>query len=595
MKKDRRDSVSSTSSSYSSDSSDSSASSSDNTEEFQVQIREREDPNQDYQRPELLKQAIAEIEAEVAAKAEKEQAEDSSSSEYESDSDEEEDDDAKQLTPAVDSQIFRTIAAIRAKDPRVYDKTDFFKDIKPEIRETKKEEKPMTLKDYEREMLLSHGGHVEDEDRENYGQEDLTHNQEQEMLRNAFKSVAENEEDEDDDFLVKKEKTKEEKEEEESEYKKFLLEQMKNDDITKEAFKEWTNYKNNPNISEEDAFLMDYVLNRGWVEKENSHVEINEEEVEKDEAELDDIDRFESKYNFRFEEEGASTIQSYARDIDGTVRRKESKRAKRRAREKAKKEALKQQKIEDLKQQKNKKMKEIKDKLKEIYEISGSKALGLENIDLDADFDPEKFDEQMNSVFNEDYYAEGENVNEKPTWNDDIDTGLPDDDNDNFIMDADYLPGGEKYTGNDKKRKLESEDNEDNESKRAKREQIEKLMDEYYSLNYEDVIGGDVYTRFKYTKTEPENYGLTPEEILLADDAELNKYVGIKQLAPYRPEYKKKVEKKYFKKNKTMKKRDIEKHIAQVVKTLPSPPPTTLKSESSKKKKTQKQKKKQIY
>lgn len=63
----------------------------------------------------------------------------------------------------------------------------------------------------------------------------------------------------------------------------------------------------------------------------------------------------------------------------------------------------------------------------------------------------------------------------------------------------------------------------------------------------------------------------------------------------YRPEYKKQVEKKYFKKNKTMKKRDIEKHIAQVVETLPPPPPTTLKSESSKKKKTQKQKKKQAY
>lgn len=59
MKKDRRDSVSSTSSSYSTDGSDSSASSSDNTEEFQIQIREREDPNQDYQRPELCKYAFS--------------------------------------------------------------------------------------------------------------------------------------------------------------------------------------------------------------------------------------------------------------------------------------------------------------------------------------------------------------------------------------------------------------------------------------------------------------------------------------------------------------------------------------------------------
>lgn len=32
----------------------------------------------------------------------------------------------------------------------------------------------------------------------------------------------------------------------------------------------------------------------------------------------------------------------------------------------------------------------------------------------------------------------------------------------------------------------------------------------------------------------PSNYGLTPVEILLADDAELNKVVGIKQMQPYR-------------------------------------------------------------
>ena len=41
-------------------------------------------------------------------------------------------------------------------------------------------------------------------------------------------------------------------------------------------------------------------------------------------------------------------------------------------------------------------------------------------------------------------------------------------------------------------------------------------------------------TRFHYTSVTPENYGLTPAEILLATDAELNSYVGLKKLAPYR-------------------------------------------------------------
>ncbi|KIJ04852.1 hypothetical protein PAXINDRAFT_103993 [Paxillus involutus ATCC 200175] len=41
-------------------------------------------------------------------------------------------------------------------------------------------------------------------------------------------------------------------------------------------------------------------------------------------------------------------------------------------------------------------------------------------------------------------------------------------------------------------------------------------------------------TRFHYTSAAPDNYGLTPTEILLATDADLNSYVGLKKMAPYR-------------------------------------------------------------
>lgn len=41
-------------------------------------------------------------------------------------------------------------------------------------------------------------------------------------------------------------------------------------------------------------------------------------------------------------------------------------------------------------------------------------------------------------------------------------------------------------------------------------------------------------TRFKYAKVQPQAYALTPAEILLATDAELNEYMGIKKYAPYR-------------------------------------------------------------
>lgn len=47
---------------------------------------------------------------------------------------------------------------------------------------------------------------------------------------------------------------------------------------------------------------------------------------------------------------------------------------------------------------------------------------------------------------------------------------------------------------------------------------------------------GDLATRFKYVPVVPQAFALTPEEILMATDAELNEYVGIKKYAPYREE-----------------------------------------------------------
>ncbi|RCH90392.1 hypothetical protein CU098_000018, partial [Rhizopus stolonifer] len=491
-------------------------------EAVEVQIIERQDPSQEYKRPELLEQAIKEIEAEVAAK----QAEDASSS-SESESDDDEDEDARLLTPAVDSDIFRTIAAIRAKDPRVYEESHKFFQDKPVKTASVKKEKKVTLKDYERDMLLKHGGFVDEEQENKVG---LTHQEEQEQLKNAFKTAADDDghsEDEDEGFLTQKQKSAEELEAEEKDYSKFLLEQMKADEHSKQAFEEWSNFKNNPNINEEDAFLMDYVLNRGWVEKDNQPVPLDDaEDKEKDEEFLDNVDRFETKYNYRFEEEGAYQILTYARDVEGSVRRKQSKRARKREREKLKKAAMKEQKMEEIKHQKNVKMKEIRDKLKEISDITGVKALGLEdiNLDNDDDFDSSTFDAQMNNMYDDEFYQaqEGEE-NVKPEWNDDIDAG--------FDMDADYIS---------------LDDTEKKQRVKENKEKINALMDEYYKLNYEDVIGGDVFTRFKYAKTEKEDYGLTPEEILLADDAELNKYIGLKALAPYRPENKHKNEQRIF-------------------------------------------------
>jgi protein KRI1 len=41
-------------------------------------------------------------------------------------------------------------------------------------------------------------------------------------------------------------------------------------------------------------------------------------------------------------------------------------------------------------------------------------------------------------------------------------------------------------------------------------------------------------THFRYAPVANTTFGLTPAEILLADDKDLNEYVGLKKLAPYR-------------------------------------------------------------
>lgn len=45
-------------------------------------------------------------------------------------------------------------------------------------------------------------------------------------------------------------------------------------------------------------------------------------------------------------------------------------------------------------------------------------------------------------------------------------------------------------------------------------------------------------TRFKYVPVQPQNYNLTPVEILMATDQDLNEYMGVKKYAPYRKEVK---------------------------------------------------------
>jgi len=64
--------------------------------------------------------------------------------------------------------------------------------------------------------------------------------------------------------------------------------------------------------------------------------------------------------------------------------------------------------------------------------------------------------------------------------------------------------------------------------------QVKQMTDEYLKLDYEDIIGGDLPTRFKYTSVPRRSFGLDAKRILEMDDKELNRLVGIKKITrPY--------------------------------------------------------------
>lgn len=110
-------------------------------------------------------------------------------------------------------------------------------------------------------------------------------------------------------------------------------------------------------------------------------------------------------------------------------------------------------------------------------------------------------------------------------------------------MDADFMaeePSKKSKKKDKKKNKNQErspsplpEDEENQLSIPEKAHALKQAVESYNALAHEDIID-DMPTRFKYTPSAPASFGLTPVEILLATDDELNKLVTMKGIAPYR-------------------------------------------------------------
>ncbi|KAF9494199.1 Krr1-domain-containing protein [Pleurotus eryngii] len=532
--------------------------------------------------------------------------------ETDSESEESEDEEGEELTPAVDAAILRTLARIKRKDPEIYNSgKDVFEEEKQKISSTtikksarKDKSKPVTLRQVALEEALN-------PDSRSPSPEPLTHVQEQEVLRKetiaAFRGVASG--DESDDLLVPRSKTKDEIEQDEEEYRTFLErevgpdlaglvtveagvmaqeeevdgrpEEMPGKKKKKKSKKsKVTAAQDKPKEEADQEFLMNYILNRGWIDRESKRVptygeitqsqssrskgkgkaaELNDsagsasengddENNDLDEEEFEDIvDRFESSYNFRFEEPGAATIQTFPRTLESTVRREDTTRKDARTRKKERKEEELQKKREEIKRLKSLKMKEIRQKLERIGKEGGKDVdttEALQELDLEGEWDPDAHDKQMAGIYGD---GDDEWDAEKPHWDDDIDIGdIPLDDEpvaSTSQKKKKKKKGKKKEDANDAADEgvpmdlmdadVEQDEEEWDGTEEMRKKKLDEYMDEIYGLEFNDLVG-DLPTRFKYTPIQPEAFALTPAEILMATDAELNEFMSIKKYAPYR-------------------------------------------------------------
>ncbi|KAJ6657663.1 hypothetical protein lerEdw1_002164 [Lerista edwardsae] len=524
----------------------------------------------------------------------------------------------EELDPKLDCAFYRTLALLKTKDPRIYQKdvTFYSKEDSSSASDgekppPEKKEKPMYLKDYERKVILEKAGKYEDEDEE----EDMpvtkqkisqSYIEEQKQLKESFqKFMADSDEEEGEGgsssaLLHKRTKSKEEKEHEEADYISWLKGQEKPQ--AEEELRDLVplkEYWNDPNLDKGEQFLRDYILNKRYKEADEDGEEEEEEEERPSGAQLtvsDSSDEgelflrkqedFERKYNFRFEEPEAQLVSTYPRNIATSVRRKDDRRKEKRQEIRERKRKEKERKQEELKQLKNLKRREILERLEKLREITGSAASAFQEDDLEKDFDPAQHDQLMEAsarfltlsralpgkFFGDEYYGiceeekpqfeSEEGIDDEWNWDnwpgrDDAESEVwqqqeeeyqPHCEDPNFVMDADYDPSQQPGPSK-RKRKLEvpllgkkkrksrfaEALNQPKEPFDPETKTFEQYVDEFYRLDYEDLIG-DLPCRFKYRTVVPCSYGLSTDEIMAADDKELNRWCSLRKTCMYRSE-----------------------------------------------------------
>ena len=483
-------------------------------------------------------------------------------------SDEDEDDDGELALGALDEQVQSTIEAIRNKDPRVYDTSiKFYTDIEEENAElpaTKtKEQKPMYIKDYHRKNLLEGGANPEDDKGKA-----LTYQEQQDDLKSAIVkemhaaaadpgSDNESLSDVQDGFLVKK-------------AKQASATTLVADPPVMHMHLDVESAEKDP-----EAYLSNFMSTKAWVSDKKSNFQPFESD---DEEEEHRAEAFEEAYNLRFEDPNAANekLMSHARDTAAkySVRKDElNPRKKKRDVERSRKEMEKQTRIEEKARLRKLRLGELEEKVKMIKE-----AAGLENENLPEDgwlellddaWDDRKWQSAMEKRFGEDYYKghggedNGEDLKKgrmkKPKWKDDIEINdlIADFDSEQTeshqthnMIDEDVVSGtpkepDSKVNSGPNKKRLE----------RLERRKIEEVVDGHLAVDESLAKHGKKHAgHFRYRDTSPLSHGLTANDILMAEDSQLNQFAGLKKLAAFRDPDKKRKDKKHLGKKQRLRK-----------------------------------------
>jgi protein KRI1 len=480
----------------------------------------------------------------------------------------EEDDAAELLDETLDDEVNATLRALRAKDPAIYNKeVKFYREVDEDgdDKSDGEKEQSMTLKQYHTKNLLD-GTFANDDDEEapprTYAQE------QEETRRNLVKEMhaaAEEDGEGNADFLVAKPKPASSKK-----------------DRVKITAEDVVQADKDP-----ETFLSNFMASRAWVPTDKSRFAPLEDDDSSEEAAADE---WEHSYNLYFEDTAGANekIMTYARDaVASTTVRRDDATGRRKAREaaRAKREAERREKEQDLARLRKLKVEEMEQKVQQIRKIGGLNGRDFK-IDewkdvLEAEWSDDQWDAEMQKRFGESYYdardagsgsdEEGSKSKKKkakkPKFDDDIDIkdlipDFKDDDEErpDITLSSDEEDADEGAEDDDddddeeatskskssKKRKQERADAKS--AARRDRRLIENLVTS--NLEYEAALAAKpkAPTRFRYRETSPTTFGLTPRDILLADDKALNEFAGLKKLAAFRDPDKKKKDKKHLSK-----------------------------------------------